>query len=125
METRTSPTPPLGWPFWLCAAITLASSLISAGFSLAALSVVGDAHRLALYAASRSLALALTALLAVGVRSRAGLLTVAFAMALVQAGDAVIGALAHDTSKTAGPAGLALLTVGALVLVGRAAPVAR
>lgn len=125
MKTSTSPIPALGWPYWFCAAITIVSSLVSAGFSLAALLGAGDALRLALYAASRSLSLALVTLLAVGLRSRTGLLTVAFVMVLVQAADAGIGVLAHDASKTFGPAGLALLTAGALVLLARATPVAR
>src|SRR5437660_12688809 len=86
---------------------------------IAALSSAGDADINAMYAASRSLPLALASVLVVLARSRTGLLTVAFVMALVQAVDAVIGAIEHHTIKTLGPAFLALVTVAALIALWR------
>jgi hypothetical protein len=96
--------------FWICALVTIASALTSAGFSVAALSSSGDAHVNAMYAASRSLSLAIAIILVVLIRSRAGLTALSCVMALVQAGDAIIGAIDHDQLKTFGPAFLALTT---------------
>jgi hypothetical protein len=101
--------------FWLCGLVTIASAFTSAGFSIAALSSSGDAHVNAMYAASRSLSLALASVVVVLARSRTGLLTVAFVMAFVQAADAVIGAIDHQPLKTVGPAFLALVTVAVLI----------
>ncbi len=101
--------------FWLCGLVTIASASTSAGFSIAALSSAGDAHVNAMYAASRSLSLALASVVVVLARSRTGLLTVAFVMAFVQAVDAVIGAIDHQPLKTLGPAFLALVTVAVLI----------
>ncbi|MCW3094788.1 MAG: hypothetical protein JWL77_406 [Chthonomonadaceae bacterium] len=100
--------------FWICGLVTIASALTSAGFSLAALSSFGTAHTNALYAASRSLPLALACILVVSARSRTGLVALASVMALVQAGDAIIGAINHDPLKTFGPAFTALISVAAL-----------
>lgn len=108
--------------FWLCAAVTVASALTSAGFSLAALSSSGDAHVNAMYAAARSLSVALVCLAVVLVRSRVGLITLSVIMVLVQGGDAVIGAINHDPMKTFGPAFLALVTVAVLLPLLRATP---
>jgi hypothetical protein len=105
--------------FWLCGVVTTASAFTSAGFSIAALSSAGDAHVNAMYAASRSLSLALVSVVVVIARSRTGLLTVAFVMALVQAMDAVIGAINHDPIKTLGPGFLVLVTVAVLVALWR------
>ena len=100
--------------FWVCALVTLVSALTSAGFSLAALSSSGEAHTNAMYAVVRSLSVALTVVGVVGLRSRVGLIAVAFIMALVQGGDAVIGAIIHDPMKTFGPAFLAVVTLAVL-----------
>ena len=105
--------------FWLCGLVTIANAFTSAGFSIAALSSTGNAHVNAMYAASRSLSLALASVVVVLVRSRAGLLTLAFVMTLVQAVDAVIGAIDQQRLKTLGPAFLALVTVTVLVALWR------
>lgn len=108
--------------FWICAVITIVSALTSAGFSLAALSSSGDAHVNALYSVSRSLSLAFGSLLVVFFRSHIGLMAVSFLMVLVQAGDAVIGALINDPMKTYGPAFLAVVTGIVLILLVRDTP---
>ena len=59
--------------FWFCALVTIANALTSAGFSLAALASVGEAHTYALYGASRSVALALAAIGVVAFRWQEGL----------------------------------------------------
>ena len=104
--------------FWTCAAVTLLSSGVSAVFSLAGLLGSGGSDTFARYAASRSLALLLTVLIAVCVRSRVAIGFLGIAMTVVQAFDGVIGALAHDPSKTYGPFAFAVLNalaVGSLL----------
>jgi hypothetical protein len=89
--------------------MTLLSSGVSAGFSLVGLLGPGRDDSFARYAASRSFALLLTSLIAVGVRSRMAIAFLGVAVTVVQAFDGVIGALAHDPSKTYGPFAFAVL----------------
>jgi hypothetical protein len=89
--------------------MTLLSAGVSAGFSIAYLLGPGRDDSFARYAASRSVALLLTVLIALGIRSRMAIAFLGIAMTLVQAFDGVIGALAHDPSETYGPFALALL----------------
>ena len=96
--------------FWSCALITLLSASVSAGFSLEGLHGPGSDDRFACYAASRSVALLLTVLIAFGFRSRMAIAFLGIALTVVQAFDGVIGALAHDPLKTYGPFALAVLT---------------
>ena len=95
--------------FWSCAVMTLLSSGVSAGFSLVGLLGPGRDDSFARYAASRSVALLLTALIAIGVCSRMAIAFLGIAMTAVQAFDGVIGALAHNPSKTFGPFAFAVL----------------
>ena len=95
--------------FWICALITLLSAGISAGFSLAGLLGSARADAYARYAASRSVALVLTALIATVVRSSLAVVFVGIAMTMVQALDGVIGALAREPSRTYGPFALAVV----------------
>jgi hypothetical protein len=89
--------------FWSCALITLLSAGVSAGFSLQGLLGPGGGDSFVRYAASRSVALLLTVLIAICLRSRTGTAFLGIAMTLVQAFDGVIGALAHDPLKAYGP----------------------
>jgi hypothetical protein len=89
--------------------MTLLSAGVSAGFSLAALLGPGRDDSFARYAASRSVALLLTVLIAFGIRSRMAIAFLGIAMTAVQAFDGVIGGLTHDPSKTYGPFSLAVL----------------
>jgi len=50
-----------------------------------------------------------TILIAIGIRSRMAIAFLGIAMTIVQALDGVIGALAHDPSKTYGPFVFAVL----------------
>ncbi len=95
--------------FWFCAVITFLSAGVSLSFSLAGLLGSGSGDSFARYAASRSVALWLTILIAMFVRSRPGIAFLGISMVVVQALDGVIGALTHDPSKTYGPFGFALL----------------
>jgi hypothetical protein len=89
--------------------MTLFSAGVSTGFSLAALLGPGSDDSFARYAASRSVALLLTVLIAIGVRSRMAIAFLGIAMLIVQGFDGVIGVLAHDPSKTYGPLAFAVL----------------
>jgi len=95
--------------FWSCALVTLLSAGVSAAFSLVGLLGSGSDGSFARYAASRSLALLLTVLIAMGIRSRMAIAFLGIAMTVVQGFDGVIGALAHDPSKTYGPFAFAVL----------------
>ena len=95
--------------FWTCALVTLVSTSVSAGFSLGGLIGSGSGDSFARYAASRSVALLLTVLIAIFARSRTAIAFLGIAMTLVQAFDGVIGALARDPSKTYGPFAFAIL----------------
>jgi hypothetical protein len=105
--------------FWVCAFVTIANALTSAGFSIAALFSSGDAHVNAMYAVSRSLSLAAVCMVVVSMRSRIGLAILASTMALIQAGDAVIGGIDRSVIKTIGPAFLSVVTLSTLVLLLR------
>jgi hypothetical protein len=95
--------------FWICAAITAISAVVSASFAVAGLLGPGIHDTFALYAASRSLAIPLVVLILLGLRSREGIAAMALTMSLVQLFDAVIGVILHDASKTYGPLFLALI----------------
>ena len=66
--------------FLICALMTLLSAGVSAGFSLAGLLGPGRYDSFARYAASRSVALLLTILIAIGIRSRVAIAFLGIAM---------------------------------------------
>ena len=107
--------------FWTCAIVTLLSAGVSAGFSIDGLLDSAGSDSFALYAASRSVALLLTVLIAMCVRSRVAIAFLGIAMTVVQALDGIIGALAHDPPKTYGPFAFAVLNALAAgwLLLGR------
>jgi len=70
--------------------MTLLSAGVSAGFSLVGLFDHGSGDSFARYAASRSVALLLTVVIAICVRSRMALPVLGIAMTVVQALDGVI-----------------------------------
>jgi len=89
--------------------MTLLSASVSAGFSLNGLLVSGHSDSFARYAASRSVALLLTVLIAICVRSFSGIAFLGITATIMQVFDGVIGALAHDPAKTYGPFAFAIL----------------
>src|SRR5258705_4619120 len=107
--------------FWGCALMTLLSVGVSVAFSIAALLGSGGGDSFARYAASRSVALLVTVLIAIGVRSRTAIAFLGIAMTSVQAFDGVIGALARDPSKTFGPFAFAVLNAVAVAWLLREA----
>jgi hypothetical protein len=103
-------------PFWICAGVTAASALVSLGFSTAAvLSVRPQARTNALYVLSRSVALAAVTLVPLISQTQSSLLTIALAMVIVQALDAIVGGSVRDRMKTFGPASLGTANLVALV----------
>ena len=100
--------------FWSCALLTLLSAGVSAGFSLNGLFGSGRSDAFAHYAASRSVALLLTVLIAICVRSYSGIAFLGITATVMQAFDGVIGALVHDPSKTYGPFAFAVLNAVAV-----------
>lgn len=103
-------------PFVVCALITAISSIVSFGFSVAAvLGTVGEARTAALYACARSSALVLVSAASFLIGSTPWLLAIASCMIIVQAGDAAIGARIRDRMKTLGPAGTAVLNLAAMI----------
>jgi hypothetical protein len=106
--------------FWLCATTTTISSVVSLGYSAAAIrSADGPEQTNARYAFSRSLALTTVTAAAVSTQSTDRLKTAAVAMTLVQAGDAVVGLHNRDRLKTFGPALTAAANLAALINLDR------
>jgi hypothetical protein len=68
-----------------------------------------------MYALSRSVALAAVSLVHLISQTRSSLLTIALAMVIVQALDAIVGGIVRDRMKTVGPASLDALNLVALV----------
>lgn len=102
--------------FWVCGAVTLVSAGVSAGYALAGWRAAsGSSKSASAYALARSVALLIVAAAALFVSSVAFLAAIAVAMTLVQAFDAVIGAVDKDRMKTVGPAVLAVLNTAAVV----------
>jgi hypothetical protein len=102
--------------FWICAGVTAVSAFVSLGFSAAAVVSAHDLARAnAMYALARSVALAAVSFVPLLSQTRSSLLTIALAMVIVQALDAVVGATIHDRMKTFGPASLGVFNLVALV----------
>lgn len=99
--------------FWIFAAITVFSAVVSAGFWLVELRGEGPMDVYAMYAASRRVSLLVV--LVVWFRSRGGVAV----MGLVQIFDAQIGLRSHDPSKTYGPLVLAVATFVSLAYLLR------
>ncbi len=108
-----------GTAFWFCYGIASLSALISTFYSLSALVGEGAGDVYALYAASRSVALVLTVLSVAIFRSKPVLIVLALVMTVVQGLDAFIGLATQDVLKTVGPAGLAIITIIAIVALTR------
>jgi hypothetical protein len=102
--------------FWVCAGVTAISAFVSLGYSIAALAGSDTLGRTSsMYASARSLALAVTAVVALFARSSTFLEAIALAMVIVQALDAIIGVRIHDRLKTIGPAATSLANAVALI----------
>ena len=106
--------------FLVCAVVTAVSAFVSLAFSIAALSGASRETRTpSLYAAARSVALALVSLVPFLLHSRGWLEGVAAGMIVVQACDAGIGVVIGEPVKTWGPAATAVLNLAVLVWLVR------
>ena len=106
----------MGVAFWVCAGVTVVSAAVSLGFSVATLpgsAARGDTS--SMYASARSVALALTAVVAIFARSNSFLEAIALAMVIMQAVDAMIGVRLRDRFKTIGPAAISVANAIALI----------
>lgn len=102
--------------FWVCAAITAASSFVSVGYSVAAMRAAApDDNTSEMYAAARSVAIAVAAVVAFFVGSEGFLAAIALTMIAVQSIDALVGVKVHDRLATVGPAVTAIVNAAALV----------
>ena len=108
--------------FWIGFVITAASALTSLFFAVIGVLGDGAGDHYALYALSRSIALAVAVLALGRVRSRPALILLALTMSLVQGLDALIGLTLGDVLKTLGPAVLAAATSASGVALARRSP---
>jgi hypothetical protein len=110
--------------------ITTINVLIASGFSIAGLvrpqSILpaGDAptqasYIFAMYAAARTIPLALITLAAIYKRSTATVLVLGLLAGVIQFVDATVGILQHDLGKTAGPLVIAILQFFAIFVLGK------
>ncbi len=114
MTTHSTPK-----AFWLCAAVTTVSAIVSTGYSVAAITGPTTDRTLAEYTTSRSVALLLVVLGVLWFRSRPGLIALASCMILVQTFDAFIGLLLHIPFETFGPLLTAAFNLAALLFLMR------
>jgi hypothetical protein len=102
--------------YLFCAIITAMSAFTSFGFSVAAVNTANAQTRNnAMYAASRSVALAIASIVPFLNHSQDWLVAVAVIMVIVQIADAGIGAINREPMKTYGPAFLGLLNFATLI----------
>jgi hypothetical protein len=103
-------------PFLSCALITAVSAVISLGFSIAAaFNAAHEVRDMALYTCARSVALVVVSTVPFFTGSTPWLQAIACSMIIVQVCDAAIGVIIKDRIKTFGPAGTALLNLGAVI----------
>jgi hypothetical protein len=129
---REKASPALTNAMRLASIVTAANVLIASGFSIAgliapaALLPAKDAPSeasfiFAMYAAARTLPLALAALVAIYKRSAMAVLALGALAGLVQLVDAAIGLYQHDLGKTIGPLVIAALQFYAVFRLENAA----
>jgi hypothetical protein len=123
-------TEPLGGGvrWWTAALVGVANALTSTGFGIAALvSTAGlprdDGARIyAMYAAARTLPLAVLAVALMARRARSAMLAVSALLGAVQLCDALVGLAQADVGKTLGPTVVGLVTLAAVVVAVRDRP---
>ena len=102
--------------YWVTAVVSLLSAGVSFGFSVAAVRRgAGEGRTSALYTLARSGALLVIAIGSLFVNSLGVVAAVAGAMIVVQAADAVIGAVTRSRMTMIGPLVLAVLNAAALL----------
>jgi hypothetical protein len=108
----------IGAAYWLCFGVTAVSSLISLGFSLAALRGPAGKDIYPRYAASRSVALVAAVIASAFLSSVPVVFVLAIMLTVVQGLDAAIGIQQRDLRKTIGPVVLAVLTLVTAIILG-------
>jgi hypothetical protein len=115
---------------WLASLVTAVNVLVASGFSIAGLIspqsllpagyVPTDSSTLfALYAAARTIPLALAALAAIYLRATSALLVLGTLAGVIQLLDAGIGLFQHDIGKSAGPFFIAVVQFSVVLLLNR------
>jgi hypothetical protein len=115
---------------WLASLVTAINVLVASGFSIAGLVspqavlptgyVPTEASSLfAMYAAARTIPLALITLAAIYSRATSALLILGTLAGVIQLLDAGIGLFQHDVGKFAGPLFIAALQFSAVLLLNR------
>jgi hypothetical protein len=119
-------------PMRIASAVTAINVLVAAGFSIAGLvspksilppgSVPNDASLIfAMYAAARSIPLAVIALIAIYRQSETALLILGTLAGFIQLLDAGVGLLQHDPGKVIGPLVIAAFQFFAVYLLSKSA----
>jgi hypothetical protein len=133
IATETFAMTPLSLPSApkrIAALVTAINVLVAGGFSIAALvspkSILPAGYApteasfiFAMYAAARSIPLALMALIAIYIQSEAALLILAILAGFIQLLDAGVGWLQHDLGKAIGPLVIAAFQFFAVYLLNR------
>jgi hypothetical protein len=115
---------------WLASLVTAINVLVASGFSIAALispqSVLPAGYiptesssLFALYAAARTIPLALITLAAIYLRAMSALLVLGTLAGVIQLLDAGIGLFQHDPGKFAGPLFIAAIQFSVVLLLNR------
>jgi hypothetical protein len=115
---------------WLASLVTAVNVLVASGFSIAGLIspqsplpagyVPTDSSTLfALYAAARTIPLALAALAAIYLRATSALLVLGTLAGVIQLLDAGIGLFQHDIGKSAGPFFIAVVQFSVVLVLNR------
>jgi hypothetical protein len=115
---------------WLASLVTAINVLVASGFSIAGLispqSVLPAGYvptesssLFAMYAAARTVSLALITLVAIYNRATAALLILGTLAGVIQLLDAGIGLFQHDAGKCAGPFAIAAIQFSVLLLLNR------
>ena len=116
-----------GVRWWTAALVGVANALTSTGFSIAGLASTAGLPRddgarvYAMYAAARTLPLAVVAIALMVRRARSATLMVSALLGAVQLCDALVGLEQANVGKTLGPTVVGLLTLAAVV-AARARP---
>ena len=107
-----------GAAFWICYVVTVLGTGVGVIYSIVAVVVGGLEDANALYAAARSVALAVLALVSPLFRWDDALLAIAVALTIVHGIDTYVGAVQGDV-RTIVPAALCILTIVSATFLAR------
>ncbi|WP_394553278.1 hypothetical protein ACDF64_02750 [Agromyces sp. MMS24-JH15] len=110
--TETKAVAARGAAFWICYALVLIGAIVSVWYTIADVVAVGGFEQAGpWYAASRSVAIVVVAMIAPLFRSDDALLAVAVVLTIVQGIDAFVSATQGDTVRTIASAAFCLVTI--------------